>query len=116
MENEMAQAPAPEIPAPWPAEQVERRALAALMPYARNARTHSPEQVDQIAASIREWGWTMPILVDEAGLILAGHGRALGAAKLGIGEVPIIVARGWSGAEARLSDRRQQAHRERRVG
>ena len=41
----------------WPADKVERRAVAALIPYARNARTHSPEQVDQIAASIREWGW-----------------------------------------------------------
>ena len=51
----------------WPAKTVERRAVSALVPYARNARTHSLEQVDQIAASIREWGWTVPILVDEAG-------------------------------------------------
>ena len=51
----------------WPADAVERRPVAALVPYARNARTHSDEQVAQIAASIREWGWTMPVLVDEAG-------------------------------------------------
>ena len=45
----------------WPADRVERRPVAALMPYARNARTHSPAQVDKIAASIREWGWTNPV-------------------------------------------------------
>jgi hypothetical protein len=56
----------------WPADKVERRAVAALIPYARNARTHSPEQVDQIAASIREWGWTVPVLVDDEGGIIAG--------------------------------------------
>jgi DNA modification methylase len=71
------------------------------VPYARNARTHSPEQVDQIAASIREWGWTTPVLVDEAGGIIAGHGRVLAAKKLGIGEVPVMVAAGWSEAQKR---------------
>lgn len=80
----------------WPADQVERRPIAALVPYARNARTHSDEQIEQLAASITEWGWTMPVLVDEAGMIIAGHGRVLAAAKLGIGQVPIMVARGWS--------------------
>jgi ParB-like nuclease domain/DNA methylase len=78
----------------WPADKVERRAVAALIPYARNARTHSPEQVDQIAASIREWGWTVPVLVDEQGGIIAGHGRVLAAHKLGIAEVPVMVAAG----------------------
>jgi ParB-like chromosome segregation protein Spo0J len=67
----------------WPADKVERRAVAALIPYARNARTHSPEQVDQIAASIREWGWTIPVLVDEQGRLIAGHARLLAARKLG---------------------------------
>jgi DNA modification methylase len=86
---------------PWPADQVERRAVAALVPYARNARTHSDEQVAQIAASIREWGWTVPVLVDETGMIIAGHGRVLAAARLGIGEVPVTVARGWSEAQKR---------------
>jgi len=56
----------------WPADRVERRPVAALVPYARNARTHSDAQVEQLAASIREWGWTMPVLVDEAGVIIAG--------------------------------------------
>jgi ParB-like chromosome segregation protein Spo0J len=58
----------------WPADKVERRAVAAVIPYARNARTHSPEQVDQIAASIREWGWTVPVLVDEQGGIMLAMG------------------------------------------
>jgi ParB-like chromosome segregation protein Spo0J len=85
----------------WPAESIERQAVAALVPYARNARRHSPEQIDQIAASIREWGWTVPVLVDEDGRIIAGHGRILAARKLGIGEVPAMVARGWSDAQKR---------------
>jgi ParB-like chromosome segregation protein Spo0J len=55
-----------EAPA-WPADHVERWPIAKLIPYARNARTHSNEQVAQIAASIMEWGWTNPVLVDEDG-------------------------------------------------
>jgi hypothetical protein len=51
--------------------------------YARNARTHSPEQVAQIAASIRDWGWTTPVLVDEQGTIIAGHGRISGGTEPG---------------------------------
>jgi hypothetical protein len=90
-----------EVVKAWPADQVERRAVALLVPYARNARTHSDEQVAQIAASIREWGWTVPVLVDEAGMIIAGHGRVLAAARLGIGDVPVAVARDWSDAKKR---------------
>jgi hypothetical protein len=85
----------------WPADSVERRHLAALVPYARNARTHSDEQIGQIAASIREWGFTVPVLVDEGGTIIAGHGRVLAASRLGLGEVPVMVARGWSEAQKR---------------
>jgi hypothetical protein len=59
----------------WPADHVERWSLERLVPFARNARTHSAAQVDQIAASMREWGWTNPVLVDEEGTIIAGHGR-----------------------------------------
>ncbi len=83
----------------WPADKVERRPVADLAPYARNARQHSPQQVDQIAASITEWGWTVPVLVDEAGTIIAGHGRVLAAQKLGLAEVPVMVARGWTDAQ-----------------
>ena len=92
--------PKPKSPA-WPADAVERRPVASLIPYARNARTHSDEQVAQIAASIREWGWTTPVLVDEQGGIIAGHGRVLAARKLGLADVPVMVARGWSEAQKR---------------
>ncbi len=85
----------------WPADAVERRPVADLVPYARNARTHSDEQVAQIAASIREWGWTVPVLIDEAGGLIAGHGRVMAARKLGLTEVPVMVARGWSEAQKR---------------
>lgn len=87
--------------APWPADKVERRATDALVPYARNARTHSAEQVDQIAASIREWGWTTPVLIDESGMIIAGHGRVMAAKKLKLADVPVMVATGWSDAQKR---------------
>jgi DNA modification methylase len=86
---------------PWPADRVERRLVAALIPYAQNARTHSPEQVAQLAASIQQWGWTVPVLVDEQGTIIAGHGRVLAARKLGLLEVPVMVAAGWSEAQRR---------------
>jgi DNA modification methylase len=62
-----------------------------LLPYARNARTHSDEQVAQVAASIQEFGWTNPILVGGDGVIIAGHARLAAARKLGIAEVPVIV-------------------------
>jgi DNA modification methylase len=70
--------------------RLERRAVEALIPYARNARTHSPEQVALIAGSIREFGFTNPVLVDGANGIVAGHGRVLAARKLGLETVPVI--------------------------
>ena len=85
----------------WPADAVERRPVAALVPFARNARTHSDEQVAQIAASIREWGWTVPVLIDEVGTIIAGHGRVMAAQRLGLTEIPVMVAAGWSDAKRR---------------
>jgi DNA modification methylase len=86
---------------PWPADAVERRPVASLIPSARNARTHSPQQVAQLAASIREWGWTTPVLVDEQSNIIAGHGRVLAAQHLGLAEIPIMVASGWTDAQKR---------------
>jgi len=68
----------------WPADKVTRRPLAQLVPAARNARTHSAAQVTQLAASIKEWSWTVPVLCDEHGGIIAGHGRVLAAKKLGL--------------------------------
>ncbi len=87
------------IKATWPADKIERRPIDSLIPYASNARTHSEEQVAQIAASMREWGWTNPVLIDEDNSIIAGHGRILAARKLGITEAPVMVARGWSAAQ-----------------
>src|SRR4051794_7204833 len=83
----------------WPADKVERWPVDRLIPYARNARTHTPEQVDQIAASIKEWGWTNPVLVGEDNTLIAGHGRVLAARKLHIAEVPVMVATGWTEAQ-----------------
>jgi hypothetical protein len=86
---------------PWPADHVERRAIASLIPYARNARHHKPSQIAQIMASMREWGWTVPLLIDEHDVIIAGHGRVVAAERLGISEVPVVVARGWSDQQKR---------------
>lgn len=83
----------------WPADKVERRSIGSIIPYARNSRTHSDEQVAQIAASINEWGFTNPILIDIDGEIIAGHGRLLAAQKLGLKDVPCITAVGWSDAQ-----------------
>lgn len=84
-----------------PADKVEKWGIARLVPYARNSRTHSDEQISQIAASIKEWGWTTPVLVDEQGGIIAGHGRTLAAQRLKMTEVPVMVAKGWSEAKKR---------------
>jgi len=64
--------------------------IEKLIPYARNARTHSDEQIAQIAASIKEFGWTNPILIDEKSGIIAGHGRLAAARKLGMTKIPVI--------------------------
>src|ERR1035438_1639562 len=71
--------------------QIELRSVRSLLPYARNSRTHSDEQVAQVAASIVEFGWTNPILVDAEGTVIAGHARLLAARKLGMDQVPVIV-------------------------
>ncbi|MEN6537171.1 MAG: DNA methyltransferase [Bryobacteraceae bacterium] len=76
---------------PTLAQRIELWALDRLVPYARNPRTHSPEQVAQIAASITEFGFNNPILVDSAAGVIAGHGRLQAARKLGLAEVPVIV-------------------------
>ena len=70
--------------------KIEQRPVAGLIPYVNNSRKHSDEQVAQIAASIKEFGWTNPILVDGANGIIAGHGRLMAARKLGMEAVPVI--------------------------
>jgi DNA modification methylase len=81
--------------------EVQYRPASSLIPYARNARTHSEAQVAQIAASIREFGWTNPILVDGDNGIIAGHGRLLAARRLGLLDVPVIKLAGLSEAQKR---------------
>lgn len=88
---------------------IESWPLDRLMPYARNARTHSDEQLTQIAASIASFGFNNPILVDERDEIIAGHGRALAAERLGLAEVPVIVLAHLTEAQKRafrLADNR----------
>jgi hypothetical protein len=97
-----ARSRSPKVSAPrWPAAQVESWPIARLIPYARNARTHSDAQIAQIAGSMREFGWTVPVLCDEAGTIIAGHGRVLAGRLLNYDMVPVMVARGWSEAQKR---------------
>jgi len=75
----------------WLADKIEQWPTAKLLPYARNARTHSDDQVAQIAASIAEFGFTNPILAGADGVIVAGHGRLAAAHKLGLELVPVVV-------------------------
>ena len=79
------------MPAPVLPKKLERWPIDRLMPYERNARTHSPEQVAQIAASIQEFGFNSPILVGSDDGIVAGHGRLAAARQLGLAEVPVVV-------------------------
>lgn len=80
---------------------VSYRSVAELRLYERNARTHSDAQIAQIAASIREFGWTNPVLVDEHGGVIAGHGRIAAAALLAMSEVPTICLQGLTDAQRR---------------
>ncbi|MHC2390831.1 DNA modification methylase [Bradyrhizobium liaoningense] len=98
--------PGPELSA---ALQVEYWPLDRLIPYARNARTHSTGQIAEIAGSIRAFGFSNPILVSEAGDIIAGHGRLAAARKLGLTEAPVVVLRGLTEIQRRqlvLADNR----------
>lgn len=81
--------------------KIEQVQIADLIPYARNSRTHSDAQVAQIAASIKEFGWTNPVLIDAGGGIIAGHGRVLAARKLGMTDVPCIRLDHLSDAQKR---------------
>src|SRR2546421_1084305 len=96
------------IPArPWPAERVEFWSIERLIPYRANARVHSEADIDKIGASILKWGWTNPVLVDEHGVLIAGHLRVAAAARLELKSIPVSVARGWSEDEKqayRLAD------------
>lgn len=72
--------------------QFEYRDVDLLVPYARNARVHTEEHVAELAGSIREFGFNVPVLIDEDNNIMAGHGRVLAARKLGMEKVPVVIA------------------------
>ena len=99
-------------------KHIEQWPLDKLIPYTRNPRTHSDAQIAQIAASIAEFGFTNPILVDSKAGIIAGHGRLLAARKLSLAEVPVIVLDHLSeiNAEACLHYRGQSPGFECRLG
>ena len=84
------------------AQKLEQARIDDLIPYARNSRTHSEAQVAQVAASIREFGFTNPVLIDADGGIIAGHGRVLAARKLGLKTVPAIRIDYMTEAQKRL--------------
>lgn len=101
------------LPVPQAHPQIEMRASSSLRPYARNARTHSPRQIRQIADSIRRFGFVNPILVDGEGEIIAGHGRLAAAQQLGLPTVPVLQVTHLSPAEKRayvLADNRLAEH------
>ena len=82
-----------------PSLSIEYKPVGDLIPYVNNSRTHSDAQVTQVAASIKEFGFTNPILVDESNGIIAGHGRLMAAKKLGFDEVPTITLGGLTDAQ-----------------
>ena len=94
---------------PWMAAKILLRPVAELRPHAGNARVHSAEQLEQIKASMLAFGFTNPLLVDEDGVLIAGHGRLEAASALGMAKVPVIVLRHLSAAQKealRLADNR----------
>ena len=90
------------MPTPTPTLHVEFRQIDQLLPYARNARTHSAVQIRQIAASIAEFGFNNPVLIDAEGSIIAGHGRVLAAGELKLPQVPVIVLSHLTESQKRL--------------
>ena len=88
-------------PADWPAMNVRLVDIGDLVPLATNARTHSAAQIFQIKKSLEQFKWTIPILVDEDNMIIAGHGRIMAAREMKMPQVPVAVAKGWSEAEKR---------------
>lgn len=75
--------------------------VADVTPYSKNARTHSDDQIDQLRSSIRQFGWTNPVLIDEDGVLIAGHGRLEAAKREGMGELPAIVVAGLTSEQRR---------------
>ena len=89
-------------------DRIEMWPLVKLQPYARNAKAHGADQVAKIAASMAEFGWTVPCLVAEDGELIAGHGRVLAATHLGLTEAPVIVLGHLAEAQRRAQQTGQQ--------
>ena len=85
----------------WATENFETVELSKLKPFENNSRVHSDQQIKQIENAITEWGWTMPILIDEDFTIIAGHARYSAASNLGILKVPTLMAKGWTQEQKR---------------
>ena len=90
-----------EIPENWVAKDLKYLPIEDLIPHARNSRVHTQTQIKKLQASMREWGWTVPVIVDENNSIIAGHGRVLAAEAEKIENIPCLVASGWSDAKKR---------------
>lgn len=88
-------------PPEWPADQVERWPIERLIAYTNNPRLHPEAQIVSIQRSIETFGWTVPVLVDEDGTLIAGHGRVEAARRLGLARIPVMVARGWPESKKR---------------
>lgn len=84
-----------------PEAKVQHYRRTDLKPFEKNARLHTEPQIAKLVESMQTFGWTIPILIDEVGMVLAGHGRLLAAAKLDMDTVPCLVARGWTDAQKR---------------
>ena len=85
----------------WAMESIVEKAISDLKPFEDNPRIHSTEQITAIKRSISEWGFTIPILIDEENMILAGHGRVQAAAELEMQTLPCLIASGWSDHQKR---------------
>ena len=85
--------------------RIEPRLVEDLLPFSRNARSHSDKQIAQIAASIAEFGWTNPVLIGADNVLIAGHARIAAARNLNIREVPVIVLDHLVDATAGVGDR-----------
>jgi len=83
----------------WTANEIVQKRIDELIPYDRNPRKHPDSQIEELANSIRQWGFTAPILIDEGGVVIAGHGRLFAAQTLDMQEVPTIIAEGWTDAQ-----------------
>ena len=85
----------------WAATEIVQKHIADIIPYERNPRNHPESQIDKLANSISQWGFTVPILIDEEGTVIAGHGRLYAAQKLGFDLVPAIITEGWTEEQKR---------------